>query len=59
MDSLINRLGSRVWQKLPPPVAALASHALSIGVGLLVALILHYILYRLGLPSKPFIYVVF
>jgi len=47
----------------PRPSAALArrvaSHALSLGAGVLAALILHYVLYRIDLPSKPFIYVAF
>ncbi len=59
MLSAFSSKASQLWQKLPPPLATVVSHAASIGVGLLVALILHYILYRLGLPSKPFIYVVF
>jgi len=59
MISLIKRSGYRLWQKLPRPVANLITHAVSISAGLLVALILHYLLYRFGLPSKPFIYVVF
>jgi len=32
---------------------------LSFGAGLLAALVFSYILYRIGLPSKPFIYVSF
>jgi hypothetical protein len=32
---------------------------LSLLAGLLAALVLHYLLYRVGLPSKPFIYVAF
>jgi hypothetical protein len=32
---------------------------LSFAIGLLVALVLDYALYRMGLPSKPFIYVAF
>jgi len=32
---------------------------LSLLAGLLAALVLHYVLYRVGLPSKPFIYVAF
>jgi hypothetical protein len=34
-------------------------HVLSFAIGLLMALIMHYLLYRIGLPSKPFIYVAF
>jgi hypothetical protein len=36
-----------------------ARHALSFALGLLMALVLDYVLYRMGLPSKPFIYVAF
>lgn len=32
---------------------------LSFGAGLLVALVFHYMLYRIGLPLMPFIYVAF
>lgn len=32
---------------------------LSLAAGLAVALVLHYILYRVGIPGTPFIYVVF
>jgi hypothetical protein len=32
---------------------------LSLVAGLLVALVLHYILYRISIPGSPFIYVVF
>lgn len=49
----------RFWQALPPRVASILGHALSLLAGLLIALMLHYLLYRIGLPSKPFIYVVF
>jgi len=34
-------------------------HALSFALGLLMALVIDYVLYRIGLPSKPFIYVAF
>jgi hypothetical protein len=34
-------------------------HIISFAIGLLMALVLHYVLYRIGLPSKPFIYVAF
>jgi hypothetical protein len=33
--------------------------ALSLLAGLVAAFVLHYLLYRVGLPSKPFIYVAF
>lgn len=48
-----------LWLALPPRVASLLGHILSLLTGLLIALMLHYLLYRIGLPSKPFIYVVF
>ena len=32
---------------------------LSVGAGLAAALVLHYVLYRVGIPGTPFIYVVF
>ncbi len=44
---------------MPEPVAKTLSHAGSLLLGLLLAVLLHYVLYRLGLPSKPFIYVAF
>jgi hypothetical protein len=31
----------------------------SLVAGLLAALVLHYVLYRIGIPGTPFIYVVF
>jgi hypothetical protein len=45
----------RAGPGLPRPAAAL----LSLLAGLAVALVLHYLLYRIGLPSTPFIYVNF
>ena len=45
--------------KLPPLQRSLVTGAISIVLGLLAALVLDYILYRVGLPSKPFIYVAF
>jgi hypothetical protein len=47
------------WQKLPPWAATFIGHVVSLLTGLLVAFVLYYLLYRVGLPSKPFIYVVF
>jgi hypothetical protein len=51
------------WEKIsgdwPPTVKRRAAWGLSVLLGLLVALVLHYVLYRIGLPSKPFIYVAF
>jgi hypothetical protein len=46
-------------EHLPAPLAKVASYVLSLGAGLLAALILNYVLYRIGLPGKPFIYVAF
>jgi hypothetical protein len=45
--------------RLPPRLATLVSHVLSLMAGVLAAVILHYVLYRIDLPSKPFIYVAF
>ena len=53
------RFLQKVWSSLPPPLAILLSHVLSLLAGLLVALVLHYVLYRISLPGSPFIYVVF
>lgn len=36
-----------------------AAAILSFAAGLAVALVLHYLLYRVGIPGTPFIYVVF
>ncbi len=40
-------------------LTGIGQHIASFGIGLLIALLLHYVLYRIGLPSKPFIYVAF
>ena len=45
--------------RLPGPMATVVCHVLSFGAGIVAALILHYVLYRIGLPGKPFIYVAF
>ncbi len=37
----------------------LASALLSLGLGLLAGVVLHYMLYRMGLSQAPFIYVAF
>jgi hypothetical protein len=44
---------------LPPPLYKAATHASSLLLGVVLAILLNYALYRLGLPSKPFIYVAF
>ncbi len=48
-----------LMKALPERSARIASHAGSLLLGLVLAVLLHYVLYRLGLPSKPFIYVAF
>ena len=49
----------RVRQAMPERAARALAHAGSLLLGLLLAVLVHYVLYRLGLPSKPFIYVAF
>jgi hypothetical protein len=49
----------KFWDQLPTPTATILGHLSSLIVGLLAAIVLHYVLYRIGLPSKPFIYVAF
>ena len=49
----------KFWQSLPPGPTRVVCHIGSLLIGLGIALLLHYLLYRVGLPSKPFIYVVF
>lgn len=46
-------------KKLPAPAARILCHGGSLVIGLVLAVLVHYVLYRLGLPSKPFIYVAF
>ncbi len=46
----------------PPPPALLlrlTRLAVSLGLGLLVGVLGHYLIYRFSLPSKPFLYVAF
>ena len=49
----------KFMQLLPPRQALWMARILSLVMGLATALILHYVLYRIGLPSKPFIYMAF
>jgi len=54
---------NRLWRMLtgsagPAGERRLAA-AFSVLLGLAAAVVLHYLLYRLGLPSQPFIYVAF
>jgi hypothetical protein len=44
---------------LAPAQYKMVTHAYSFFVGLVIAILFSYVLYRLGLPSKPFIYVSF
>ncbi len=51
------------WEKIsaewPPALKLWVARGLSVALGLVLAITLHYVLYRMGLPSKPFIYVSF
>lgn len=49
----------KYWQSLPPPIPSVLAHLVSFITGLAIALIIHYLLYRISLPGTPFIYVVF
>ena len=49
----------KFWNQLPASAATIFGHVGSLVVGILAAFALHYVLYRIGLPSKPFIYVAF
>jgi hypothetical protein len=44
---------------LPPALRGTVTWLASCALGVLLALVLHYVCYRMGLPSKPFIYVAF
>jgi hypothetical protein len=45
--------------RLPPWLAVLLGRLLSLCLGALTAVILHYVLFRIDIPGKPFIYVAF
>jgi len=45
--------------RLSPRATLWFHRLLSLGLGLLAAGIMHYVLFRIALPSKPFIYVAF
>lgn len=47
------------YRALPPPVRQALRIAGSFLAGLAAAVIVSYVLYRVALPSKPFIYVAF
>ena len=55
----MNFLAALLAARLPPAWARFVPGTLSFVVGLFVAAVIHYVLYRVGLPSKPFIYVAF
>ena len=46
-------------QGLRRAAVAVGSWVGSLLLGVVLAVVLHYVLYRVGLPSKPFIYVAF
>ena len=45
--------------RIPRPLVPVLAAVFSVLAGLAVALMFDYLLYRIGLPSKPFIYVAF
>lgn len=55
----MNALWEQISRSLPPWASKLLAGGLSLVAGALTAVVLHYVLYRLGLPSSPFIYVAF
>jgi hypothetical protein len=55
----MNTLWEQITRGLPAWGVKLLAGALSLASGAITAVILHYMLYRLGLPSTPFIYVAF
>ena len=57
--SALSQFFSKTWASLPTFVANFLAQVASFVIGLLVAFALHYVLYRIGLPSKAFIYVAF
>lgn len=55
----MNTLWEQITRGMPGWAVKLLAGALSLASGVLTAVVLHYMLYRLGLPSTPFIYVAF
>jgi hypothetical protein len=55
LPPILRTLKDRLEHKL----TGAGRHAVSFAIGLLMALVIDYVLYRIGLPSKPFIYVAF
>jgi hypothetical protein len=45
--------------RIPPPLVPVLRAALSFLAGVALAVMLDYLLYRVGLPGRPFIYVSF
>lgn len=58
MTELIQTL-RRLHARLTSGLTGASRLVVSFVIGLMMALVLHYVLYRIGLPSKPFIYVAF
>jgi hypothetical protein len=50
---------NRLKELFSRPMTRATRVVVSFAIGLAVAIILDYVLYRIGLPSKPFIYVAF
>jgi hypothetical protein len=53
------RVQARLAERIGPHLAAPVAAVLSVLAGLAVALLFEFLLYRIGLPGKPFIYVAF
>lgn len=55
----MEKMTIEIRQRLLARMGPMFFSIISLVAGFLVALVLHYALYRMGLPSKPFIYVAF
>lgn len=49
----------KFYAELPKAGQLTIRHTLSLAAGIAAAFAFYYVLYRIGLPSKPFIYVSF
>jgi hypothetical protein len=49
----------KLIERVPPAARGGVTWLASCALGVLLAVVLHYVFYRIGLPSKPFIYVAF
>ena len=49
----------KFYVELPKTGQQVVRHSLSLMAGIVAAFAVYYVLYRIGLPSKPFIYVSF